>query len=66
MDSDKLLPCPFCGGEGQPALLQAGGIEWAQVECVERDCGACGPTPATEAGAIAAWNTRSHARQVKS
>lgn len=53
-----LKPCPFCGGEAQPALVQAGGIEWAQVECVERGCCASGPTPATEAEAIAAWNTR--------
>ena len=51
-------PCPFCGGEAQPALVQAGGIEWAQVECVSRGCGASGPTPATEAEAIAAWNRR--------
>lgn len=54
----KLEPCPFCGGEAQPALAQGGGIEWAQVECVNRDCGAVGPTPATEAEAIAAWNRR--------
>jgi len=54
----ELKSCPFCGGEAQPALIQAGGIEWAQVECIDPDCGACGPAPATEAEAIAAWNTR--------
>ena len=55
---EALRPCPFCGGEAQPALVQGGGIEWAQVECVSRECGAVGPTPATEAEAIAAWNAR--------
>ena len=54
----ELLSCPFCGGEGQPSLTQAGGLEWAQVECVEPDCGAVGPTPATKWQAIAAWNCR--------
>lgn len=59
-EARELLACPFCGDQGQPALVQGGGIEWAQVECVNPDCGAVGPTPATEAEAIAAWNTRPH------
>ena len=55
---NELLPCPFCGGEAMPTLTAAGGIEWGHVECVERDCGAVGPTPPTTAEAIAAWNRR--------
>lgn len=55
-----LLPCPFCGDAARPALVQAGGIEWAQVECVNRDCCAVGPTPASKAEAITAWNTRAN------
>jgi hypothetical protein len=60
--ADELMPviqaCPFCRSEAAPALIHAGGIEWAQVECVERECGAIGPTKGTEAEAITAWNTR--------
>jgi Lar family restriction alleviation protein len=60
-----LLPCPFCGGNARAAAVHAGGIEWAQVECrAERGCGAVGPTPATEAEAIAAWNTRPQQQQL--
>jgi Lar family restriction alleviation protein len=56
--TDELLPCPFCGDQGVLTFTKAAGMEWATVDCFNEACGAIGPAPATEAEAIAAWNTR--------
>lgn len=54
-----LLPCPCCGGEARLAQVAAGGLEWAQVECMNADdCGLIGPTHGSEPGAVERWNTR--------
>lgn len=63
-----LLPCPFCGGRGDPTSSrggspgtpEAGGTEW--VEC--EDCAASGPgEPKPFTGA--AWNRRAPAPQAR-
>jgi hypothetical protein len=51
MSDVKLLPCPFCGAEGENGHTA---VWW--VSCVE--CGADGPTADTEGEAAVAWNTR--------
>jgi Lar family restriction alleviation protein len=52
-DTDKLEPCPFCGG----GLQEVGGLASDQFYTL-CDCGAAGPIARTEAKAIAAWNRR--------
>ena len=54
---NKLLPCPFCGGEAETQNTYAIGV-W-EVFCIV--CGAhtgYHPGGCTEAEAIEAWNTR--------
>lgn len=53
--SEKLLPCPFCGGE--PKLMQA----W--VEC--KKCRAMTAVSGTQNEAISAWNRRPVAKKTK-
>lgn len=64
----KLLPCPFCGGDGKMGYVRDG----QRVHC--RLCFASGPSafhgrpedqPAQDR-AIAAWNTRSDTKQQES
>jgi Lar family restriction alleviation protein len=53
-DSDKLLPCPFCGGSTitiREVLYNNFG-----VECI--DCVAFGPAHGTPEDAARVWNTR--------
>jgi len=55
--SEKLLPCPFCGGDAAiVSPLGAGNIR--AVECRNTECASTGPWGKNEAEAIAAWNTR--------
>ena len=51
---DKLLPCPFCGGENI-VTTDFGASTWF-VQC--DDCGATFPHFDTETEAITAWNRR--------
>src|SRR5690554_2241553 len=53
MNHEKLLPCPFCGGEAKPPEEQTAGY-W--VECTE--CKSRGSRRFFEIAAIAAWNRR--------
>lgn len=48
-----IAPCPFCGNAAQSRLDAIKDVD-AWVYCDA--CSACGPTKATEAEAIAAWN----------
>ena len=52
--SDKLLPCPFCGGE---AYKYRSGFQFSLCEIICKDCGCRTERMAVE-DAIAAWNTR--------
>lgn len=57
--SDKLLPCPFCGGEAkiitQNSVDECYGVRCTKVGCVAFDILPC---YSEKAEAIAAWNTR--------
>ena len=62
MEND-LLPCPFCGGEGELCTYYGGGEHNETVHtvmCDNEDCPMNVLTPdyLTEAEAIEAWNTR--------
>lgn len=48
-------PCPFCASRNVLARSQLGPVTRWAVECFE--CGARGPTAATEVEAVARWNT---------
>lgn len=59
----ELLPCPFCGVEGELCTYYGGGEHNEtvyMVMCDNDDCPINVLTPdcLTEAGAIAAWNSR--------
>lgn len=58
--SDKLLPCPFCGGEGKRSEV-AGQMPtmWPVVQC--GSCHNRSIAGRTEAEAITIWNTRAPA-----
>ena len=54
-NDQKLKPCPFCGGEALKCVsFIAPNMHW--VLC--KNCHAAPDVHATEAKAIAAWNTR--------
>ena len=63
---NKLLPCPFCGGEGvmdKRPRSQYGKVKYAYfIRC--ESCWAQGSSPKSEAGAVEVWNMRT-ARKVK-
>lgn len=66
MEIEKLLPCPFCGGEAKGAgacsadLGIPGDIEIYSIDCQSDDCTATLMLD-TKAQTIAAWNTRAPA-----
>ena len=58
--TDKLKPCPFCGGE---AMLRNRGMN-TQNYVVCENCGAVSKITETEADAIKAWNKRSYIDEI--
>lgn len=56
--NDKLLPCPFCGGEAHIISAEFMGTEWYIAQCRDVNC----PSNLMETNslerAIEAWNTR--------
>ena len=59
MQNDKLLPCPFCGGEAQPTFLCNG--RYNQIKCKTPKCIMNVDLPAfyrSKEEAIKYWNTR--------
>lgn len=59
MKKEKLLPCPFCGGN-RLTMNDSGYDDWFLV-C--DDCGADGPTAVTRYNAKYLWNDRSAPRE---
>lgn len=60
--TEKLKPCPFCGGEARVAHCITCGYDSYWVECANRiDCG-CKVEPVTDVKAIAImkWNRRAN------
>jgi hypothetical protein len=55
MDEQKLLPCPFCGGEADGPTPNGEFPDLYDVWCAECCATVMGDTPDE---AIAAWNTR--------
>ena len=53
-ESQKLLNCPFCGGDAEITKWHEGYF----VECREQRCGGTIGAYKTEEEAIEAWNTR--------
>ena len=56
--TDKLLPCPFCGGEAKFLEDVWGNDEYCYVICVNDNCNANTGRCDTEDEAIAKWNNR--------
>ena len=57
---DKLLPCPFCGGEAkcEPSNFDMDDNGFYDIFCLGENCGARMYTPFSPREAIQAWNTR--------
>jgi len=55
--SDKLLPCPFCGGEAKLQHRPSDITKW-QYTVICRQCGAEGECEASEYKAHDKWNNR--------
>ena len=54
--NDKLLPCPYCGGNGLICQTEAEGKTYFMVAC--EDCGVNTFGSEDESEVIAAWNKR--------
>ena len=59
--ADKLLPCPFCGGEAEIKECFFTGFHKALfiAKCKNIGCGAIGSECVTKESAVNAWNRRS-------
>ena len=54
--TQKLKPCPFCGGKAEASEVRAGDFNYSVVTCGE--CWAKSPHHVWRQDAIAAWNRR--------
>ena len=62
---NKLLPCPFCGGN-KVRISRSEGMNYEPYYFVYcHKCAAEGPFKSIESEAITAWNTRSRPEAVK-
>lgn len=52
--TDKLLPCPFCGGKAELCTYKPAGMSW--VRCTK--CGASNDASLSANETVAAWNAR--------
>ncbi len=55
---NKLLPCPFCGGEADTNELMTSPRRQYYLSCMTVGCEAEGPTRHSMEDAIAVWNKR--------
>jgi hypothetical protein len=57
--TEKLNPCPFCGGEATPEVEDNGtGCYWIICDNVKDGCGCEGPYRHSPDDARVAWNRR--------
>lgn len=64
--TDKLEPCPFCGGEGE-LIVRDYADDRADVGNAYVECRGCGVETAwrlSGGNAITAWNTRHHEAEI--
>lgn len=59
-DTNKLKPCPFCGGSGKLKTAEHNGVTYSQVTCATFDCPANNTSspPQSADDAVRNWNTR--------
>lgn len=57
-DANGLLPCPMCGADGRPEILEEvhKGMAWHRGRCVT--CGLATAKKWMRSAALAAWNRR--------
>ena len=60
-NTDKLLPCPFCGASGDSFVSVNKSYDNYYVKCFE--CGARSGVCETEEDAFCVWNTREEAER---
>ena len=54
--AEKMLPCPYCGGNG--VLTEDDIVNWKNYTVICEDCGMIASSKDKEEDAIAAWNKR--------
>ena len=64
--NEKLLPCPFCGGEADLRMtyVQRNDVVTIATRITCKVCGANTGDKYTEADAVYRWNTRNHIEQI--
>lgn len=56
--TEKLKPCPFCGGEAKFGANKSCCGRTVRIDCTNPECGGCVTTFSSKAEATKAWNRR--------